>query len=619
MDFNSNNSGVYYDPVTKTQVNTEFKAQTDMGNAPQSAPNIPVMPVKKTKNISPLNKKENIFLFLFAVWTFVFIDFSIFHFFNLGFTISFFLLFAIVTAFLWKKYVKASAFSYVCGALSLAGAVTLAVFRDVFINCIMVFLITALFTIYTCGISGTFRNRQGSYKMLIDLISSTTISPLMNLGANAGAAGKSFKCKKNFAGAIIGIGISIPVLLAVVPILMNSDAAFEGLVTSIIKNLGDYIGEIILTILIAPFVISYMLSKKRNLKTGSEFAAKNAALRFGIPVSITVSFLSVISITYLVYLFSQLAYFFSAFSGILPEGYEYSASGYARRGFFEMFAICIINVILLFLANLFTKRKGQKQYVSVKALSAYILAFSTVLIITAFSKMKLYIDIYALTKNRLLISVLMVMLLVIIFFYIVHIFLPKVNYMQPIIIVCSVIFIGISFLDIDAFIAKYDVEAYRNNKVETIDVDYIANLSATATPYITELTQSDDHLVAKDAKTALINLVNTKYSKYFEFENSEDKSSKIIYKGNSDFREYNYGVDKALRSFAEYYNALSAEERENYMFQYGLDTSDWYYYDESTDTYFADNGSYYYVYSYNEQTQMYELSEKGNSEDRQYY
>lgn len=619
MDFNSNNSGVYYDPVTKTQVNTEFKAQTDMGNAPQSAPNIPVMPVKKTKNISPLNKKENIFLFLFAVWTFVFIDFSIFHFFNLGFTISFFLLFAIVTAFLWKKDVKASAFSYVCGALSLAGAVTLAVFRDVFINCIMVFLITALFTIYTCGISGTFRNRQGSYKMLIDLISSTTISPLMNLGANAGAAGKSFKYKKNFAGAIIGIGISIPVLLAVVPILMNSDAAFEGLVTSIIKNLGDYIGEIILTILIAPFVISYMLSKKRNLKTGSEFAAKNAALRFGIPVSITVSFLSVISITYLVYLFSQLAYFFSAFSGILPEGYEYSASGYARRGFFEMFAICIINVIILFLANLFTKRKGQKQYVSVKVLSAYILAFSTVLIITAFSKMKLYIDIYALTKNRLLISVLMVMLLVIIFFYIVHIFLPKVNYMQPIIIVCSVIFIGISFLDIDAFIAKYDVEAYRNNKVETIDVNYIANLSATATPYITELAQSDDHLVAKDAKTALINLVNTKYSKYFEFENPEDKSSKIVYKGNSDFREYNYGVDKALRGFAEYYNALSAEERENYMFQYGLDTSDWYYYDESTDTYFADNGSYYYVYSYNEQTQMYELSEKGNSEDRQYY
>lgn len=619
MDFNSNNSGVYYDPVTKTQVNTEFKAQTDMGNSPQSAPNIPVMPVKKAKNISPLNKKENIFLFLFAVWTFIFIDFSIFHFFNLGFTISFFLLFAIVTAFLWKKDVKASAFSYICGALSLAGAVTLAVFRDVFINCIMVFLITALFTIYTCGISGTFRNRQGSYKMLIDLISSTTISPLINLGANAGAAGKSFKCKKNFAGALIGIGISIPVLLAVVPILMNSDAAFEGLVTSIIKNLGDYIGEIILTILFAPFVISYMLSKKRNLKTGSEFAAKNAALRFGIPVSITVSFLSVISVTYLVYLFSQLAYFFSAFSGILPEGYEYSASGYARRGFFEMFAICIINVIILFLANLFTKRKGQKQYVSVKALSAYILAFSTVLIITAFSKMKLYIDIYALTKNRLLISVLMVMLLVIIFFYIVHIFLPKVNYMQPIIIVCSVIFIGISFFDIDAFIAKYDVEAYKNNKVETIDVDYLANLSSTATPYITELAQSDDHLVAKDAKTALINLVNTKYSKYFEFENSEDKSSKIIYKGNSDFREYNYGVDKALRSFAEYYNALSAEERENYMFQYGLDTSDWYYYDESTDTYFADNGSYYYVYSYNEQNKMYELSEKGNSEDRQYF
>lgn len=621
MTFNSNNSGVYYDPINKTQVNTEPQTQANIEDETQEKTKtetkekaqLPIPRSKFIKNFSPLSKKESFFIFLFAIWTFIFIDFSVYHFFNLGFTISFFLLFALVTAFMWKKDVKASAFSYICGALSLAGAVTLTVFRDVFINCIMVFLITALFTIYTCGISGTFRNKQGSYKMLIDLVSGTVLSPFANFDKNAGAISGSFKCKKNFKGTLIGIGISIPVLLTVIPILMDGDAAFEGLITSIIENLGEYLGEIILAAIAAPFVISYMLSKKRNLKTCSEFATRNATLRFNIPVSITVSFLSVISVTYLIYLFSQLAYFFSAFSGILPEGYEYSASEYARRGFFEMFIICIINVVLLFLANLFTTRKGQKQFASVKALSAYILAFSIVLIITAFSKMKLYIDIYALTRNRLLISVLMVMLLVIILFYIVHIFLPKISYMQPIIIICSVIFIGISFFDIDAFIAKYDVEAYENNKVESIDVDYLANLSATATPYIIELAESDDHLIAKEAKTALINLVNTKYGEYFEFEDFEDQSSKIIYKGNPDFREYNYGVDKALRNFEEYYNALSPEERQNYIVQYSLDTNGWCYYDESSDTYVADNGSFYYVYSYNEQKGMYEISRKGYS------
>ncbi|MCD7872437.1 MAG: hypothetical protein LUG21_03900, partial [Clostridiales bacterium] len=135
---------------------------------------------QKQPDIKKLSKKESIFNFLFLIWSFLFIDFAAFHGFNAGFTISFYALFALATAYLSDKSIKASVFSYLCGALSLAGALVFALYSDLYINIIMIFLVFALFTVYICGISGTFRSNQGSFKMLFDMLSGVFIAPLIN-------------------------------------------------------------------------------------------------------------------------------------------------------------------------------------------------------------------------------------------------------------------------------------------------------------------------------------------------------------------------------------------------------------------------------------------------------
>lgn len=587
----NSNGATYFDPLNRPDI--------------QQPENM----VQRPKiNIEPMSKKDTVFTFIFFAWAFVFVDFSVAHGFNLGFTISFFLLFAIVTAYLAKKDVKASAFSYICGALSLAGAVTLAVFRDVFMNCIMVFLITALFTVYTSGISGTFRNKEGSFKMLLDLISSAAIAPFTNITKIGGSMGKSVLGQKRLLNIVIGIGVSLPVLLVVIPLLVSSDAAFEGLIETIAKNIGTYLLEAFIALVLTPYIFSYMFSKKRNFKTGSEIYNRDySSIRF-LQNTISVTVLSVVSVTYIVYLVSQLAYFFSAFSGILPEGYEYSASSYARRGFFEMFAICVINILLLLAANLFTKRNGgNKQSAAIKALATFISLFSVVLIITAMSKMKLYIDVYGLTKYRLLTSVFMVMLLIVILFFAVHIYFPKVNYMQPIIIICSVIFIGISFMDIDAFIAKYDVNAYQNGEIESIDVDYLSELSSSAVPYIIQLTECDDAKIAENAKEILSRKINYEY---FDMLIINEDDMKMEYDASYDFRDYNTVTDNACKDVEKFYNSLSEEEKQYYYDSYIEYNSDYDYdydYDYDSDDYDYDDSDYnseYYdefsEYSYDE-------------------
>lgn len=553
-----------------------------------------------------LSKRDVIFAFVFLALSFVIVDFVFFHGFNLGFTIAFGLLFSVLTLYLFNKDNRVSLFSYICGALSLAGAVTLALYKDTLINTIMVFLVCALFSIYICGISGAFRHREGSWKVLVDTLKSVFISPFSSASEITGAYGRAMSKNKASKNVIIGIALSLPVLLVIIPLLISSDAAFENLIKLVMKNIGIYLVEIVLAAVMTPYIIFYAVSKKHSKKDSS--ALKSNSGRGLIQGSVTVSFLSVISVTYIVYLFSQLAYFFSAFSGILPAGYTRTASEYARRGFFEMFAICVINMVIIAAANILTKRVRGKIPVSIKALSTFILLFTVLILITAMQKMKLNIECFGLSKNRLLVSVFMLMIMLIILFYIVHIFLPKVSYMQPIIVICSAMFIALSFANIDNMVVRYNVNAYNEGRISTIDVDYIKNMSDSSLEYAVELADCDNHKVSKKIRTIIIQKIRDDYGQAFNLDDMDKYDHSIIYKPDSDFRSYNYSADKACRFLEAYYNRLSSDERKKLITQYKLDNGD-YYYDEEKDIYEYYGSDSYSVYSYNEKTDMYELSD----------
>lgn len=552
-----------------------------------------------------LSKRDLVFAVLFFASAFLIVDFIFFHGFNLGFTIAFAVLFLLLTVYLFSKENKAAVFSCICGALSLAGAVTFSVYKDSLINTIMVFLVCALFGIYICGVGGVFKNRQGSFKMLFDVLDSVFVSPLSNASDITQAYGKVMSKNKTSKNIVIGIALSLPVLLVIIPLLASSDAAFENLVTLVLKNIGIYLLEIALALMITPFLIFYAVSKKYSRKING--SAGRYSSKGVVQSPVTISFLCVISLTYIVYLFSQLAYFFSAFSGILPEGYTKTASEYARRGFFEMFAICVINMILIALANALTKRAKGKVPVAVKALSAFILAFTVLILITAMQKMKLNVEIYGLSKNRLLVSVFMLMILIIIFFYIVHIFLPRISYMQPIIVICSATFIALSFANVDGIVAEYNISAYKEGRIDSIDVDYINNLSDSSAQYIIELADCDDHIVAKEAKTIILRKIREEYQQSFKIPDIADYDSDIEYNPDTDFRSYNASRGRACKALEAYYNSLSADEREKLIVQYQFDNGD-YYYNEDEDIYEFYTGDGYAVYSYNEKTDRYEYS-----------
>ncbi len=577
---------------------------TNNSYVPYNVSNVSNFITLKPKSIE-YKKKDMIFSIIFIVISFVIVDFILLNGLNLGFTIAFALLFAVSTAYLYNRENKVSPFTVICGALSLLSTVGFTLYHDYMMNVIMLFVTLSLFSVYTIGISGTFRYREGSFKIIFDILDAVFVKPFANLGLVFRSFTSSFNAKSSLKNVVIGIAVSLPVLFVIIPLLVSGDAAFSGLVKMVFKNVGVYLGEAALVVLIAPYLISHFVTKSKKIDFKQ---VKAGSSKRPVPSAVTVSFLSAISVTYVAYMFSQLAYFFSAFAGILPEDYTGSASEYARRGFFEMFAICVINFIIITLASALTKRNGRgRTPIAVKLLSLFIVAFSLVLLITAMQKMKMNIEFFGLSKNRVLVSVFMLMMLAVILFYVIHMFKPSFGYMQGVVIVCSAVLVALSFTNLDGQIAKYNVEKYISGELDSIDVSYLYSLSDSAHPYISELNKAEDHNVAKNAKYYTVELMLSEYEKYIDF-NEDNIYEAVKLNKINDFREYNAARSKSAAALAEYYNSLSKAEKEALYSQYKLDSDDEYIYSEQDDTYYKWNDQNYNKYIYNEKSDKYEYN-----------
>lgn len=574
--------------------------------------------VKSIKTYKPLDKKDTIFCIIFAVLSFLFVDFALFENFHLGFTIFYFLLFIASTVYLYSKENRVNIFSVFCGVLSLAGSISFSLYNDHFINTILFFLIGGLYILYCIGISDSFSRKPGSFKIGFDLAAAAFVTPFTSMSDFVGSvkAGNA-KGKRSFFG-LIGFIVAIPVVVVLVVLLSKSDAAFEGLVSTVIKNIAVYLVQIVIAILFFPYLFGLVFSKKR--KTGKKEKGSSASSMQIVPESACVSFLSAISVVYVVYLFSQTAYFFSAFKGLLPEGYSYSASTFARRGFFEMFAICIINLIVISLVTLLAKKKeNKKSNMAIKILSGFISVFTVVLLITALQKMRLNISIYGLSKNRLMVTVFMIMLFVIIAFFMVHIFSPKTSYMQPIILVCSAIFIALSFADVDAQIAKYNIQAYESGKIESLDVETIGNLSDSTIKYIIELAASDNPDISTQAVRILTNKINDADGclEYSYADNLKFVEDKLEYTPDNDFRSFNLAKHSAAAAIYEYYNSLDKKGQKLFLNINSFEKGD-YEFDREANEYIQyndDNRADYYAY--NSEKCIYEFSRNESVADNE--
>ena len=412
----------------------------------------------------------------------------------------------VLTVYLKKKNVAPGFFPLLCGIEAVLLPAVFIITDEYRIRFFAFILLPCLAAIWLAGLSG-WRVPAGDLGILSHLVAV--------IFTGVGAAPKSMRSlfsgknpRLKHAGKIlIGLLCAVPVLLAVVPLLIRSDEAFSNLLKKIFSDTGTRFLQIGLGLAITPFLIGFAF----NLRKRQQKPEPQAATGLGVDTVILTTSLSILSLCYLVYLFSQLAYFFSGFMGILPEGYGFSHAEYARRGFFELCAIAGINLAVLFAVLLLCKKTDGKPPVALRLPACFIGGFNLLLIGTAISKLALYIQTYGMTVLRIGTSAFAVFMAVVFVLLILRYFIPKLRVLCCALPLAAAVILVLGLGNVNAFIADYNYNLYLTNKNAEIDVEYFGELGAAGTPYLVRLTESDDETLRTEAYHCIYTTVQTVY------------------------------------------------------------------------------------------------------------
>lgn len=291
---------------------------------------------------------------------------------------------------------------------------------------------------------------------------------------------------------VVGLLLTVPVLGIVIPLLIGADAAFEGLV----ELLPEFdFSELLATLILGGFAACLLFAMTTGLVHRPKQTPAAASNKSGLRVFTVNTVLGAVSLVYVAYLFSQLAYFAGGFSGILPEGY--TLSQYARRGFFEMACLCGVNLGIMILAAGLVEKKDRPP-LSTRVLCLFIGMVTLFLVAAASGKMALYIGSYGLTRLRVLTQVIIVFLGLTTTIISLWLFLPKLPYMKVVLLTGLLIGGLVLWADVDTVVARYNVRAYQAGVLEEVDTEHLFSLGEGAIPYIAELAEDDDPVLATD-------------------------------------------------------------------------------------------------------------------------
>lgn len=447
-----------------------------------------------------VKKRDYIFSALLVVACIAFTVLSLWGGFKAGFTVTYVMFFSIMTAYLYKREVNISFFGALSGILALISSLVFGYSSNLGVNFYLYIIMFILSGIWFLSLSGKFEE-HGELGIIGSVFSSVFGKAFGGISKTVKGIFSSGNGKaKGIGKAIIGILCAVPLLLIVLPVLCSADMAFEGLIKQFGDNMGKRVIQLIIGIVISPFVISYAMGLKKDIKKETKLKEPKTLENVFI-----ISFLGVISLVYVAYLFSQLAYFFSAFQGILPE--EYIPAQYARRGFFEMCVIAGINFALVFTAILLSRKKDKKPAKIVSALCIFISLFTLVLISTVIAKMVLYIQFFGMTVLRITTSGFMVFLFTVFIALILRCFTNRVKVVRIALISATVVLLVLGFGNVEGMVAKYNVEAYKSEKLQYIDIDTIENLGLSGVPALYDITENvDNYEYKKEARRALMRI-----------------------------------------------------------------------------------------------------------------
>ncbi len=272
---------------------------------------------------------------------------------------------------------------------------------------------------------------------------------------------------------LIGIAISIPFLFIILTLLISADAQFERILSSfpnLISFRAEYVFRLVIILIYTFFFFGFMqVLMQKNIDNVQKEITRRPIAMDGI---ITLTVLLLLDLVYILFVAIQFKYFFN---GTLDSSYTYAE--YARRGFFELLFVTLINLTVTTGVIHFTKNiQGFLKRAIRMALTVLVLS-SGVLLISAFMRLTMYEDAYGFTFIRILVHSFMIFLMVIFAYTLVKIWLEKLSLFHFYFIASLIYYVGINTVNFDKIVVDRNIDRFE--MTGKIDINYLNSLSST--------------------------------------------------------------------------------------------------------------------------------------------
>ena len=311
---------------------------------------------------------------------------------------------------------------------------------------------------------------------------------------------------KNAKYIVWGLLFALPATAVITILLSMADSRMESLVNSIFdfefipEEMFSHIVTFVFSLLISCGIFSLIFSAIRSRKTAGEanFLKSTFAETCGKTNGLLVySAVTPICLIYVIFFFLQADYFLGGFMGNLPDGQSFSE--YARRGFFELCAVAVINAAIILIINgICEKQNGRPK--ALKFFTIFLSASTVLLVATAMSKMVMYINEYGYTQKRIYASILMIALAILFVFVIVKQVCEQFNLSMTAFVLTTAMLCVFSFANVDSFIVNENYRLYKSGKIAEFGVTYY-DISADAIPALDRLARDENF---KEAKNIII-------------------------------------------------------------------------------------------------------------------
>ena len=449
------------------------------------------------------SKKETLFAFLCYIVSYLFCLSIPIRNNPLGAFIVIFVTYLSTFGFMISKGKKIKVMPVLVGVSAVATSFSLVLTSNGFLHFFAFTYAISAYCYFLYGMSSEniFRFKDS---IVIDFAKAIMVLPFVSFASlfQAMFFGKNNKSGKFVLKILLGIVITI-IPTMIILLLLSYDSGF----TDLLKKAFDFDGadifnhivSLLFALPVGAYVYSIFISSKdskcANVLTADGVNKTMPKLRIAPVVTVLTAVLPIFAL-YVVFFVSQWQYYISGFTGVLPKDFSYAE--YAREGFFQLCTVSVINLIILVFISVLMKRKEGKRPYILNVVSIIFSLFTLVLISTAMAKMYMYIDCYGLTPLRVYASWFMAVLTLVFVLIIVKQFAKKLRLIVISLTALVLMFSALSLLNVDSFIAKYNVDRYLDGTLETVDIDAMEMLGDSAVPQLVRLAEIMDEKTGTD-------------------------------------------------------------------------------------------------------------------------